>query len=98
MNRIVGPIIPLTEGEYPPYTIMNKDGDIEYRQTVPDPDYVDPEIQEEEMFSVLDKDEFYGYVTKCKSCNVEFIAYDPQNDWAYVRNFCPGCGERLVKE
>lgn len=96
MNKIVGPIIPLTEGKYPPDVILNKDGDIEYREHVPDPDYVDSEIREEELYSVLGKDEFYGHVTVCKSCLTEFIAYDPKNDWKYVRDFCPGCGKRLV--
>jgi len=97
--KIIGTPKPLTEGEIPQRRYMDKEGNMHYEDVVPDPDYVDPEIREEDKFLVWDKEEFYDYVTHCKHCGTEFIAYAsvPGNKlFDLVRNYCPGCGKRLV--
>jgi len=76
---------PLQEGEVP--GVSGEDYD---------PDYQDPAIREYENFAVEEKDEFYAYVVRCLKCGTRFIAFDP--DYETVREYCPGCGERLVNE
>lgn len=86
--------LPLAEGKRPPVSTIDESGKRVWYYPEPDPEYRDPEIREEEKYAVEDKDEFWGYVTRCKKCGARFQGYDA--DYNYVRNFCPGCGERLV--
>ena len=89
-------MLPLTEGKCPPITRVGINGEIESCYPIPDPDYVDEEIYETETYSHEDKDEYYGYVTRCKKCGTRFQAFD--FDWGSINNYCPGCGERLKEE
>ena len=85
------PSLPLCEGKCPP--AVDKNGKGYY----PRPSKrKDPNVREEEKYSVEDRDEFWDYVTVCKLCGAKFIARD--DDYKTIRNFCPGCGERLVTE
>lgn len=52
------------------------------------------ELRETETYLQEDKDEFYDNVIRCKGCNTTFIAYS--EDYKSVRNYCPGCGKKLV--
>lgn len=52
---------------------------------------------ETDTYKLKDKDEFYDFITCCKACNTEFIAYGQRTDKA-IRNYCPGCGKQLVKQ
>ena len=88
--------LPMVEGKCPPVSTVDETGNMIYYYPDPEPDYKDPEVREEDKFAVEDKDEFWGYVTMCKKCGARFQGYD--NEYNYVRNFCPGCGERLVEE
>ena len=81
-------ILPLCEGMCPP--CVDEDGNAFYPEPSNEPD---PEIMETEKYAIEDKDEFYDYVTKCKSCGVEFIALIEKH--ILVRNFCPNCGKAL---
>ena len=85
--------LPMVEGRCPPITRMRRDGVMESCYPVPDPDYVDEEIYETETYCHEDKDEFWGYVTRCKKCRTRFQAYDI--DWESVNRYCPGCGAKL---
>ena len=85
--------LPLIEGKFPPVS-MWMNGEFVYYYPEPDEDYQDPEIREEEKYRVNDKEEFYNYTTTCLKCGTEFIAYGDKD--TLIRNFCPGCGERLV--
>ena len=86
-------ILPLCEGKCPP--AVSKNGKAYY----PKPSKcVDPEIGDKGKYSVRDKDEFYDYVTVCNHCGTEFIATQRGITYCRVRNYCPGCGERLVSE
>ena len=85
--------LPLVEGKCPPITRMNAEGQIESCYPEYDPDWQDPEIFETDTFFQEEKDEFYDYVTRCKKCRTEFIAYNV--DGNRVMKFCPGCGKTL---
>ena len=85
--------LPLMEGKYPPVTRVRSDGTVESCYPVPDPDYKDEEIYETDTYYHEDKDEFWGYVTRCKKCRTEFQAFDVNGD--SIINYCPGCGAKL---
>lgn len=82
--------LPLCEDKCPP--VFDENGNEYYPEPV---EYVDPEIREEDEYAVEDKEEFYDYVTVCSSCGTKFIAREAGD---IVRNYCPGCGKRLVSE
>ena len=84
----------MVEGKCPPITRVGTDGRLESCYPEYDPDYVDPEIRETEDCRIADKEEFYDYVTVCKKCGTEFIAYSTGK---LVRNYCPCCGERIER-
>jgi len=86
------PGLPLVEGKCPPQ--QDENGNWYYPEPV---EYIDPEIREYDDYSVLDKDEYWGYETVCKHCGVRFIAYE-KDEPEQVRRFCPGCGTRLEKD
>lgn len=79
----------LVEGERPGETVLTADGKIEKRVLQQLEEWKDEEL---ENMTILDKDEFYDHVTRCRHCGTEFIAYDDRD---LVRNFCPGCGKEL---
>lgn len=90
--------VPLIEGKCPPICTMVPDQktgkwEVYSKYPEPDPDWKDPEIYEADEYQVEDKDEFYDYVTRCKSCWAEFMAYG--KDGKRVNNFCPQCGKKL---
>ena len=85
--------LPLVEGKCPP--AFDENGNCYYPE--PNYDYVDPEIREEENFSVKDKEEFYNYPTTCKACGTYFIAYTG-TERELIRNYCPGCGSKLTED
>ncbi len=90
-------ILPMIEGRCPPVSRLRKDGNRWIKESmypVPTPDYEDPEIYETETYSQEEKDEWYAYVTRCKKCNTEFMAYDDSGE--RIIKFCPGCGEKLI--
>ena len=92
-------MLPLVEGKCPPERrLVNIDGKWEWETFYPEPDedYEDPEIYETETYSQEDKDEFYDYVTRCKKCWTEFIAYDKNGE--RTMKYCPECGARLAEE
>ena len=80
----------LVEGERPGETVLTAEGKIEKRELPPLEEWKDEEM---ENAVILDKDEFYDHVTRCKNCGTEFIAYDNKNET--IRNYCPGCGNEL---
>ena len=57
-----------------------------------DPD--EPEVMETDTYVIDGGEEYYDYVTKCKACGTQFIAYDEDG---LTRNYCPGCGKQLQK-
>ena len=79
----------LIEGERPGETVLTAEGKIEKRVLPPVEEWEDEEL---ENMTILDKNEFYDHVTRCRHCGTEFIAYE--NDET-VRNFCPGCGKKM---
>ena len=81
----------LVEGERPGETVITADGKIEKRTLPPLEEWED---EEHEGMTILDKDEFYDHVTKCRSCGTQFIAFSDDYKIS-VRNFCPGCGQKL---
>ena len=83
--------LPLVEGKLPP-VYDEEQGKYVYPE--PDPDYEDPELTETDTYEIEDKEEFYGYVTSCKTCGTKFQAYDENGE--AVRNYCPCCGEKLT--
>ena len=86
----------MVEGKCPPvHEIYWENGEMKHRwyYPEPDPDYVDPETYETDGYSIEDKDEFYGYVTVCKSCGTRFQAFDKK--YENIRSYCPGCGRSL---
>lgn len=82
--------LPLVEGKCPPIYDAEKN---EYYYPEPDPDYKDPEMIETDTYYLADKEEYYYYPTVCKGCGTQFQAYDRDNQ--NIRNYCPGCGNRL---
>ena len=95
-KEMKAPMLPLCEGMCVPE--VDEDGEPYYPEPV---EYEDPEIREEEKFFIKDKEELYDYMTVCKGCGTEFIAVLRDEHRGYyqtVRNYCPGCGERLVSE
>ena len=86
--------LPMIEGKCPPISRMRSDGTFESCYPIPNPDYVDDEIYETDTYYHEDKDEFWGYVTRCKKCGTAFQAIDSNhND---VNRYCPGCGAKLT--
>lgn len=87
---------PMREGEVPKDYVMGADGRIYERIREPGdpvPDPFEGNVPETETYILTDREEFYDFVTVCKACGVQFIAY---KDEEHVRNFCPGCGKKLV--
>ena len=82
--------LPLVEGKLPPVY------DEEKKEYVypEEQDYEDPEMIETDKFEVIEKEEYWGYPTRCKKCGTEFQAYDVFEE--ITRNYCPGCGEKLT--
>ena len=80
---------PLVEGMRPGRMVMLADGTRVWKESPPAEEWKDKEL---ENMTILDKEEFYDHVTRCKHCGTKFIAYE--NDET-VRNFCPGCGKEL---
>ena len=95
MEKWTPGILPLVEGKCPPITRLGINGQIESCYPEPDPDYEDPEIRETKKYRITDKEELYNYMTVCKKCGTEFIAYFATK---LVRNYCPCCGEPLEGE
>ena len=92
------PSLPLCEGKCPP--AVDENGNGYYPEPAP---YAKPEeCIETDKYEIKDRDEFWDYVTVCKKCGCEFMAYvyktQGVDGHVAVRNFCPGCGERLVAE
>lgn len=90
LKRMVHESPILVEGERPGETVLTEDGKIEKRVLPPLEEWEDEELED---MTILDKDEFYDHVTRCRHCGTEFIAYENHES---VRNFCPGCGKKLV--
>ena len=90
-----GPV-PLVEGEPPHAIYMEPDGrtyTIQYEQS--DYDSYDPfggREKDTETYFLSEEDEWYGYITHCKHCETEFMAWSNDEE---VRNYCPGCGKQL---
>ena len=81
--------LPLVEDKCPP--VVDENGNAYY----PEPsNEEDPEIMETEKYAIMDKEEYYNYVTGCNACGTTFIAYT--DDTELVRNYCPGCGKKLI--
>ena len=93
---------PLAEGEVPPDYVMGADGQL-YERILDPEDYTDTDpfegkIPETSTYYLGGKEEYWGFETVCKSCGTRFMAY---KDYGYgydVRNYCPGCGKRLVPQ
>ena len=79
----------LIEGERPGETVLTAEGKIEKRELPPLEEWQDEEL---EHMTILDKDEMWDHVTKCRRCGTEFIAILENES---VRSFCPGCGQKL---
>ena len=85
-------ILPMVEGKCSPVKRLKADGTWEsyYPEPTNEPD---ENITETETYAIEDKEEFYDYVTKCKKCGTEFIAYF--NTSTRTNNYCPHCGGKL---
>lgn len=92
--------MPLTEGEYPwNGQLVEENGEMVMKYCQPEDCDIEPEKPPEDHGEyTVDSynEEYYDQRTFCKSCDVEFIAY--QHRTKLVRNYCPGCGKRLEKE
>ena len=87
---------PLTEGEVPK-TYVRIHGEI--YECIPDDDDIgpyDPEEHETDRYIIDGKEEFYDYVTICKACECQFIAFDKR--YNLTRYYCPHCGKKLVSK
>lgn len=95
--------MPLVEGEVPWEQVMVLDTNtnkfkLQWRQLEPEErEYLrwEGNAPETDTYELEEKDEFYDFITYCKACNTEFIAYGTQR---LIRNYCPGCGRQLVKQ
>lgn len=99
--------MPLVEGEAPWVRVMVLDTNtnkfkMQWRQMEPEDyrwykqDKWEGQIPETDTYELEDKDEFYDFITCCKACSTEFIAYGRNQN--PIRNYCPGCGKQLVKQ
>ena len=94
MYKRVDHIRPLCEGEVPRHYVYGPSGEI--YEEVPDPNYVedydgiDPDT---DTYYLDGREEYWGWVTVCKACGTQFQAFTGDEG---VRNYCPGCGKRLV--
>ena len=82
---------PLMEGERPGALYYDEEGNLQRREL---PEYEPYEPVVTEKYVINDKEEFYDYMTTCKQCGADFMAYDSSGN--AVRNYCPCCGERLT--
>lgn len=80
---------PLMEGHVPMIAVMTAEGKIEYREPKPAEEWKD---QVFEHMTILVEEEYYDHVTRCNHCGTDFIAYA---DMKLIRNYCPGCGQKL---
>ena len=89
----------LKEGEIPAKRMLKLvDGRLTWieEKVIQDPNYKDPEIYETDKYRQVEKEEYYDYITQCKACRTDFIAYDKEGK--RTMNFCPCCGIRLKRE
>lgn len=101
--------MPLKEGEYPWEHIMVFDAEErkwkdQWRQ-LEEEDIKEAEAEkwegetpETDTYFLADKEEYYDFETVCKACGARFMAYKDDKEWERIRNFCPGCGKKLVTE
>lgn len=96
--------MPLKEGEYPwNGQLVEENGVMVMKYCQLEDSDVGPEEPPEDHGEYeVDSynEEYYDQKTICKSCGVEFIAYQQLGRYhsKLVRNYCPGCGKRLAKD
>lgn len=97
--------MPLTEGEYPWEHVLvldekTREWKDKWRQ-VEEEDIKEAwegQIPETDTYYLEGKEEYYDFETVCKACGARFMAYKDDKDWERIRNFCPGCGKKLIEK
>ena len=57
----------------------------------------DGETPETDTYYLEGREEYWDFETICKACGTRFMAYDTKHK-ERVRNYCPGCGKKLIEK